>query len=216
MQNLEQTDGFAHRGLDVQGLDVLPVLFEERNEEVDAKHDVGKDLILGHLDVANSNTEAENLLELELDSRANLNKLVREIFSAGDWSGELAGFGKTGTKETRDLLDQGFRRQESVILLGKFLDKLLVLVKLLQVVDGHVLELDLFCAIDIGGIGKNADRHAGAGDIGELHGSGETLVSLGIVVLQADLKFDGLGEVTLFLAVGVSQEIPNGASHAGH
>ena len=31
----EQTDRLAHRGLDVQGLDVLPVLLEQRNEEVD-------------------------------------------------------------------------------------------------------------------------------------------------------------------------------------
>lgn len=33
---LEETDGFAHRRLDVQGLDVLPVLLQEGDEEVDA------------------------------------------------------------------------------------------------------------------------------------------------------------------------------------
>ena len=33
---LEQADRLAHRGLDVQRLDVLPVLFEQRDEEVDA------------------------------------------------------------------------------------------------------------------------------------------------------------------------------------
>ena len=33
---LEETDGLAHRALDVQRLDVLPVLLEQRNEEVDA------------------------------------------------------------------------------------------------------------------------------------------------------------------------------------
>ena len=33
---LEQADRLAHRGLDVQGLDVLPVLLEQRDEEVDA------------------------------------------------------------------------------------------------------------------------------------------------------------------------------------
>lgn len=33
---LEETDGLAHRGLDVQRLDVLPVLLQEGDEEVDA------------------------------------------------------------------------------------------------------------------------------------------------------------------------------------
>jgi hypothetical protein len=32
----EEAKGFAHRRFDVQGLDVLPVLFQEGNEEVDA------------------------------------------------------------------------------------------------------------------------------------------------------------------------------------
>ena len=33
---LEETDGLAHGGLDVKGLDVLPVFLQEGNEEVDA------------------------------------------------------------------------------------------------------------------------------------------------------------------------------------
>ena len=32
----EQTDRLAHRGLDVQRLDVLPVLLEQRDEEINA------------------------------------------------------------------------------------------------------------------------------------------------------------------------------------
>lgn len=38
MARLEETDGLAHRRLQVERLDVLPVLFEERNEEIDAYH----------------------------------------------------------------------------------------------------------------------------------------------------------------------------------
>jgi hypothetical protein len=33
---LEQAHGFAHSRLDMKRLDVLPVLFEERDEEIDA------------------------------------------------------------------------------------------------------------------------------------------------------------------------------------
>ena len=35
-----------------------------------------------------------------------------------------------------------------------------------------------------------------------------------VVVLQADLQFDGLNEVTLFLAVGFNKEFLDGAPHA--
>ena len=38
---------------------------------------------------------------------------------------------------------------------------------LLQVADGHVLELDLLGTIDVVGIGEEADGHAGTGHIGE-------------------------------------------------
>ena len=35
-KKLEQADGLAHGAFDVEGFNVLPVLFEERNKEVDA------------------------------------------------------------------------------------------------------------------------------------------------------------------------------------
>ena len=38
---------------------------------------------------------------------------------------------------------------------------------LLEIVNRHVLELDLLGTIDVGSIGENAKRHAGAGNIGK-------------------------------------------------
>lgn len=35
VRRLEKTDGLAHGGLDVEGLDVLPVLLQQGDEEVD-------------------------------------------------------------------------------------------------------------------------------------------------------------------------------------
>ena len=57
----------AHGGLEVERLDVLPVLLEEGDQEVDGQHGVGEDLLSAHLYVANCTPHAENLLELELD-----------------------------------------------------------------------------------------------------------------------------------------------------
>lgn len=54
---------------------------------------------------------------------------------------------------------------------------------------------------------QDADGHVGARDGGQLDGTRETLVTLGIIVLQADLELDGLKEVALLGLIGVLQEI---------
>lgn len=59
------------------------------------------------------------------------------------------------------------------------------------------------------------DGHVGAGNDGELDGSGETLVTHGVVVLQADLKLDGLEEVSLLLIEGVVKELLDVSTHSG-
>ena len=170
---------------------------------VRTQHDVGKDLVVRHLDVADSNTQTENLFQLELDGRTNFDELVAEVLSMGNGGGELSScrrrlnfvqlpkvghtLGETGTKETGNLLDQSLRGQECIVTLRKLLDELLVLVHpvtqsatvksgskrntLLEVIDRHVLEVDLLGAVDVGSISENADRHARARDIGQPEGN---------------------------------------------
>lgn len=60
------------------------------------------------------------------------------------------------------------------------------------------------------------DGHVGPGDLRELHGPGETLVTLGIVVLEADLELDGLEEVALFVIVGVVQQLLDITTDSGY
>ena len=64
---------------------------EQRDQEVNTEHDVGKDLILSHVTVSDGNTETEDLLKLELDGRLDLVDLVSEVLSVGDGSRELSG-----------------------------------------------------------------------------------------------------------------------------
>jgi len=104
---------------------------------------------------------------------------------------------------------------------------------LFQIVDGHVLKLNLLGTIDVSCISENAYGHARPGNVGEsswmkkyestntcaggedvLHSSGETLVSLGIVVFQTNLQLDRLHKVTPFLAGGFGEELFDGAPHA--
>jgi len=197
----------AHRRLKVKTLDVLPVLLEERDEEVDGQHGVGDQLVLGQLDVADGDSETQDLLELELDRGANFENLVAEILVVGDGSRELSSLGETGTEQTRDLLDEGIGGEESVVLLGELLDELLVLVELLQVINRHVLELDKLGTINVHGVGENADGHAGSGEVRKLDGSRETLVTLGVVVLETNLELDGLDEVPLLLSGRLIDEL---------
>lgn len=113
---LEEADGLAHRCLDVQRFDVLPILLEERDEEVDAlggrivshgsfeeermgvltQHDVSENLVVIHLDVANGDAQAQDLLELELDGGTDLGDLIAQVLGVGDGGGEFASYERGG------------------------------------------------------------------------------------------------------------------------
>lgn len=222
---LVQALGGRHGSLDGKASNVLPALLEKRDEVVDGQHNVGDELLLGHLDVADGDTHAENLLELELDGGLDLVDAASQVVGVRDGSGELAGLGQTRTQETGDLLDEGLGGNEGVVLAGKLLDELLVLVELLQVISGHGVNTTVLGTIDIVLVTENAvnllasnslgsvdssavpDGHVGSGDGGQADGARETLVTLRVIVLQADLKLNSLKEVTLLGLVGVLQEL---------
>jgi len=205
--DLVEAEGLAHGALDVERLDVLPVLLEERHEEVDSQVDVGKELSLGHLHVANGNSEAESLLELELDLALELIALLEDVVRVGEEGGELASLVKTGSQQTRDLLDERVGSEEHVVLLGKLLDRLLVLVELLQVLHSHEGHAGSLCLVAMLLVTQDADLAVGARHVGELDGAAETLVARGIVVLEANLQLHRLGELAVGFLGGVENRL---------
>ena len=80
----------AHGGLDVEGLDVLPVLLQQGHQEVHGQVDVLSQLLLCHLNVSNGNVKAENLLHLELDGGLHVIHLLLEVIGVSDHGGELS------------------------------------------------------------------------------------------------------------------------------
>mmetsp|Transcript_16511 Transcript_16511/g.41197 ORF Transcript_16511/g.41197 Transcript_16511/m.41197 type:complete len:273 (+) Transcript_16511:142-960(+) len=204
--HLVDAEGLAHGGLDVQAAHVLPVLLEQGHQEVDGVADVGADLRVGHAHVGHGHTQAQHLLQLELDGGLGLVHLL--LHGLGDGGGELAGLVQTGAQQTGDLLDHGVRGQEGVVGLGQLLHQLLVLVQLLQVLHGARLDLDSLSLLAVLHVTQHAHLHARAGDVRQLHGARETLVLLGVVVLEADLELNGLHELARLRARGL-QEVGN-------
>lgn len=121
----------------------------------------------------------------------------------GDQRRELACLVQAGAQQARDLLDDRLRGQERGVLLRELLDQLLVLVKLLQSLDVHRVDADRFRFLTVLVVSEDADLHLRARREGELDGPGETLVLLRVVVLEADLELDGLGELALLLGRGL-------------
>ena len=59
------------------------------------------------------------------------------------------------------------------------------------------------------------DAHARAGDGRQLDGARETLVTLGVIVLQTNLQLNGLEEVTLLLVERVVEQLIDILAHSG-
>ena len=214
-------NGRAHGTLDIDLTNVLPLLLEQRGQKVGSQLGVDQDFLFRHGNVSDSNIQAHDLLHLELDGGLLFVNLFLHVFATGEQSGELTSLGQTRSQQTGNLLDHVIGSDKEIILLGEFLDQLLVLVELLQVFHRHVVNSNTIGLFAVGGISKDAALEARAGNRGKLEGSGETLVTDGVVVLQGELSFNGFREVTLlalfgftvhfdFLPVGVLQDGVNG------
>jgi len=183
------------------------VLLEQRDQEVDGQVDVLDEFILGHLDVADGDVQAQDLFHLELDGRLQIVDLLFHVVIVRQEGREFTGLVKTGTEKTGNLLDQGFGGQESVVLLSQLLDLLLLFVQFLEVIGGHASDVLFLGLVDMLLVSKNADRELGPGNMAQLDSAGETLVLLGIVVLEADLQVYGLGELAFLGLLGVFENL---------
>jgi hypothetical protein len=77
------------------------------------------------------------------------------------------------------------------------------------------IPLSLSLLLQISRLSGVPDAHAGTRNRGQLDGSGETLVTLRVIVLEADLELDGLEEVSLLLVQRVLEKLLHVLAHAG-
>lgn len=76
---IEDLEWRTHGGLNVENLNVLPVLLQERDQEVDGKLNVEGDFSRSHGDVGDGQGHAHNLLHLELDGGLGSLDLLLEV-----------------------------------------------------------------------------------------------------------------------------------------
>merc|ERR1740117_542967 len=90
--------GRSHSTLDVDNTNVLPLLLQQRNEEIGSQLYVNNVLLLGKSYVSNSNVQAHNLFHLELDGGLDLIDLLLHIIRWGKKSGKLSALVRPGPK----------------------------------------------------------------------------------------------------------------------
>ena len=89
-EHLVDAVGRRHGSLDDKAANVLPALLKQGDKVVDGEHQVGNNGLLLHVDVADGNTETQDLLQLELDGGLDVGDLGGHVLSVGDGGGELA------------------------------------------------------------------------------------------------------------------------------
>ena len=193
----QEFDAGGHSRLDVNRLDVVPALFEEGSEEIEGHHDVGLELFISHIDVTDGGGHAGDLLKLELNGGTGVHDLHVEGLVVGDNGGESLDSGEDGSDDDGHLLQDGVGSEEESVLLGPLLDSLLVLVELLKLIEGSDIDVEseLLGLGLVLGVSDKADLEGGAGDVGESHGSDESLILLGIVILKGNLKLNSFSEL---------------------
>jgi len=199
----EHLDRAAHGSLDVDGLHVVPALLQEGGQEVQGRDDVLSELLVRHVLVTYGSVKVGDLLELPLDGGLHVVDGLIEWVAMGDWLWESTDSVKDWADDAGNFLDEGVSGKEEIVLLGPLLDKLLVLVELLQVVKGGHLDSRAFKTVSesLGLIlmlliGNQADLEVWSWDVWQSDGGGEPLVLLWIVVLESNLQLNGLLELS--------------------
>ena len=116
MWRSQKLDGSGHGGLDVDRLDVVPALLEERGQEIEGHHDVLLELVIGHIGAADGGGEAGDLLELELDGRTGVDDLGSERLLT-DNGRESVDSREDGSDDDGDLLEDGVRSEQDGVKL---------------------------------------------------------------------------------------------------
>ena len=193
----------SHCRLYMDRLYVVPSFLKQGAQEVERHDDVLSDLLVGHFLVGDGDVHVGDLLQLPLNRGLHVIKLLVERLLVSDWSRESTDSVKNWTEDNWNLLNEGISGEQKIELLGPLLDEFLVLIELLQVVQGGDLDGAAFHTIAecLGFIlmlliGDKADLHIWSWDVWKLDGTSEPLILLWIVILKSNLELNSLLELS--------------------
>lgn len=137
----------------------MPLLLEERYQEVKTHEDVLSEFLFGHGLVTDGDVHASGLLKLELNTGSGIINLSLDIIGVGDDLREHTDSVEDGSEDGWDLLDEGVSSQKDGVLLGPGLDELLVLVEGLKEIEVDCVYLDtsLLDDLEMLGVSDEAD-----------------------------------------------------------
>jgi hypothetical protein len=194
----EDSDGFSHGSLDLDGLNVVPVLLQEGRQIVESHNNVLSDGLVIHGFVGYGLIQAGNLLELPVHGTLNIIDLFGKWLVVGTWFWEHTNLVEHWTEHDWDLLDEDISGEEEGVFLGPLLDKFLILVELLELIHGDNIDVDSVSLnlISVLLIGNQANLKVWSWDVWKSDGTGESLIFLWIIILKSNLELDSLGELS--------------------
>jgi hypothetical protein len=202
--------GRSHGALQVQSLNVLPFLLQQGNHVVDGGHGVEFNLSRSHRHVGNGSAHTHWSSGLNLQVELNGGRSLLDLVSKrGIWRDdlrELSGLGQSRSYKSWNLLDQGRRSQESIVLVSELLNKLLVSVELGKVIFRHAVNSNSLGFVQSSLVSQHTDSALWLWGLWKSDGSSNSLISGRVIVLQCNLQLNSLGKLSL---LGLQRELQN-------
>merc|ERR1719219_539000 len=108
LYSLENLLGRSHCALDVESSHILPVLLQQRDEEVNGQSDILVKFFCRHLNMTNAHSKNQYLSHLELDCGFCFFNPSHQGISVDNWGREFSSLVQTRTQNSGDLTDEGF------------------------------------------------------------------------------------------------------------
>ena len=141
--------------------------------------------------------DAKNFLKLEFDCCLDFIDSILQWFFVGNDAWEHTNFIECWSHNLWKFLCNGISGKKEIVFLCPLLDDFLVFVEFGDCINVDCVKTECLCLFDVVNVSNNADFIGILANAWKSESSRKSLVLLGIVVLEANLKFDGLSESSL-------------------
>ena len=177
---------------------VVPSLGQLTGQEIKRFSQVTPNFLLGQRVDPDALAEPRVLLNSEPNRAHQFLDLIFDGLCVCDLHRDFTDRGDVPPDGSGDVLGDRVRNQQHVVFTGPFLDFLGVSVELFQIIKGLEVDGLLLGLVDVVHSSDQAHFHVGSARIVQLASGVESLVFVGVIIPEHDLKVDGLDEFSLF------------------